>query len=41
MNAGLFQAVRVSGLFSVDPDIGVGKFPLAMNAGHTDMIRNR
>ena len=25
MNAGLFQAVRSSGLFSVDPDIGVGE----------------
>ena len=25
MNAGLFQAVRTSGLFSVDPDIGVGE----------------
>lgn len=25
MNSGLFQAVRGSGLFSVDPDIGVGK----------------
>lgn len=25
MNSGLFQAVRGSGLFSVDPDIGVGE----------------
>ena len=25
MNAGFFPAVRTSGLFSVDPDIGVGK----------------
>lgn len=25
MNAGIFQAVRTSGLFSVDPDIGVGE----------------
>lgn len=25
MGAGLFDAVRSSGLFSVDPDIGVGK----------------
>ena len=25
MNAGLFHAVRTSGLFSVDPDIGVGE----------------
>ena len=25
MNAGLFQAVRASGLFSVDPDMGIGK----------------
>jgi len=24
MNAGLFPAVRASGLFSVDPDIGIG-----------------
>ena len=24
MNAGIFQAVRASGLFSVDPDIGIG-----------------
>ena len=26
MNSGLFQAVRGSGLFSVDPDIGIGEF---------------
>ena len=26
MNSGLFQAVRGSGLFSVDPDIGVGEY---------------
>ena len=25
MNAGVFSAVRASGLFSVDPDIGVGE----------------
>ena len=25
MNAGIFHAIRASGLFSVDPDIGVGK----------------
>lgn len=24
-NAGLFQAVRASGLFSVDPDLGIGR----------------
>lgn len=24
MNAGLFQAVRASGLFAIDPDIGLG-----------------
>lgn len=41
MNAGLFPAVRASGLFSVDPDIGVGKFPQATNREYTDMIRNR
>jgi len=26
-NAGLFQAVQESGLFSVDPDLGIGKYP--------------
>lgn len=26
VNAGLFQAVRASGLFSVDPDLGIGKW---------------
>lgn len=25
-NAGLFPAIRASGLFSVDPDIGIGEF---------------
>lgn len=25
MNAGLFQAVRASELFAIDPDIGLGK----------------
>ena len=24
INAGLFQAVRASGLFTVDPDLGIG-----------------
>lgn len=24
MNAGLFQAVRASGLFALDPDLGLG-----------------
>lgn len=32
MNAGLFQAVRTSGLFSVDPDIGVGE-SYSINSG--------
>ena len=32
MNAGLFQAVRTSGLFSVDPDIGVGE-SYSVNSG--------
>lgn len=41
MNAGLFPAIRASGLFSVDPDIGVGKFHRAMYLEHTDMSRNR
>lgn len=27
MNSGLFSAVRASGLFSLDPDVGVGRFP--------------
>ena len=26
MNCGIFSAVRASGLFSVDPDIGIGEF---------------
>lgn len=26
MNAGLFQAIRASGLFSADPDLGIGMF---------------
>jgi nuclear pore complex protein Nup205 len=26
LNAGLFEAVRDSGLFSIDPDLGLGKF---------------
>ena len=26
MNCGIFPAVRASGLFSVDPDIGIGEF---------------
>ena len=25
MNAGIFDAIRASGLFSVDPDIGIGQ----------------
>lgn len=29
-NAGLFQAVRASGLFSVDPDLGIGKCRLEL-----------
>ncbi len=32
INAGLFQAVRTSGLFSVDPDIGVGMFHVTIDA---------
>ena len=26
MNCGIFPAVRASGLFAVDPDIGIGEF---------------
>jgi hypothetical protein len=28
-DAGLFQAVKASGLFSTDPDLGVGRFTIA------------
>ena len=28
MNAGIFDAIRASGLFSVDPDIGIGQLPI-------------
>ena len=41
MNSGLFQAVRGSGLFSVDPDIGVGKCRIPAQARHTDESRNQ
>lgn len=41
MNAGLFSAIRASGLFSVDPDIGVGWFPHAGSLEYADKNRNR
>lgn len=36
-DAGLFQAVKSSGLFSTDPDLGVGKF----NSSSTRSIFNQ
>jgi nuclear pore complex protein Nup205 len=28
LSAGLFHSVKESGLFAIDPDLGVGKFPI-------------
>ena len=41
VNSGLFQAVRGSGLFSVDPDIGVGKCRSLAQARHAEISRNQ
>lgn len=41
VNSGLFQAVRGSGLFSVDPDIGVGEFCSPISAVHSNDVRHR
>lgn len=42
MNSGLFQAVRGSGLFSVDPDIGVGECCMVQPKNtSSDKFRNR
>ena len=36
MNAGLFPAIHASGLFSVDPDIGVGKHDACLDIKKPD-----
>ena len=41
MNSGLFQAVRGSGLFSVDPDIGVGECRSSFEYIHSNKFRDR
>ena len=41
MNAGIFSAVRGSGLFSTDPDLGLGMlFVLLVKSGLLTMKRN-
>ena len=41
MNSGLFPALRGSGLFSVDPDIGIGKCCTSVLGDHSNKFRNR
>ena len=41
VNAGLFQAVQESGLFSVDPDLGIGMFQSAPMVVTANLIRHR
>lgn len=43
VHAGLFQAVRASGLFSVDPDLGIGMVPtfhLTIESGTNETQRS-
>ena len=41
MNSGLFHAVRGSGLFSVDPDIGVGECRSSFQYIRSNEFRDR
>ena len=41
MNCGIFPAMRASGLFSVDPDIGIGEFCERGLQIQTNLRRNR
>jgi nuclear pore complex protein Nup205 len=40
LNSGLLHSIKISGLFTTDPDLGVGEFQLTHHLGpHTDLCR--
>jgi nuclear pore complex protein Nup205 len=37
INAGLFQSIKASGLFSTDPDLGAGMFLIRYSQSNTNL----